>query len=172
MDSLADRPVSMPALPPDMLAEIVRHGTLAETDPREWVPLSPTTFSLPLCLSVGEGYWVHLLRATEPGFINRHRHTNPVHVLTLKGHWHYPEKGWTAGPGTYVCEPSGDVHTLVVPEGGAEMMFMANVKGGLLYVDEQGRLTGHDDVFTRIESARRHYEAVGLGSDYVKRFIR
>ncbi|MGY9057104.1 MAG: cupin, partial [Alphaproteobacteria bacterium] len=28
------------------------------------------------------------------------------------------------------------------------------------------------DVFTRIDAARKHYEEVGLGTDYVKRFIR
>jgi hypothetical protein len=27
-------------------------------------------------------------------------------------------------------------------------------------------------VFTKIEAARRHYEEIGLGADYVKQFIR
>ena len=128
------------APPPDMLPEIVRPDALTETDPRQWVPRGGGNYSLPLCLNVSEGYWVHLLRATEPGIINRHRHTSPVHLITLKGHWHYPEKDWVAAPGTYVFEAPGDVHTLCVPEGGAEMAFMANVRGALLYVDEEGPL--------------------------------
>jgi 2,4'-dihydroxyacetophenone dioxygenase len=158
--------------PPDMLADIMRPDAFGEADPRQWVPLGDDNFSLPLCLNVSEGYWVHLLRATKPGVINRHRHSAPVHLMTIKGHWHYPEKDWVAGPGTYVFEPPGDIHTLCVPEGGAEMVFMANVRGALLYVDEKGALAGYDDVFTRIEACRRHYSAIGLGPDYVKRFIR
>lgn len=158
--------------PPDMLTEIFRPDAIQENDPKQWVPLGNGNYSLPLCLNVSEGYWVHILRATQPGMINRHRHSSPVHLMTIKGHWHYPEKEWVAGPGTYVFEAPGDIHTLVVPEGGAEIMFMANVRGALLYVDELGALTGYDDVFKRVEACRKHFTAVGLGADYVKRFIR
>jgi 2,4'-dihydroxyacetophenone dioxygenase len=42
----------------------------------------------------------------------------------------------------------------------------------LIYVDEQGRLTGYDDVHTMIELCRSHYRQVGLGEDYVRQFIR
>ena len=160
------------APPPDMLPEIVRAGSLSTNDDKHWIPLGNEIYSLPLCLNVSEGYWVHLLKARQAGFINRHRHSSPVHVFTLKGRWHYPEKDWIAEAGTYVFEPPGDTHTLMVPEGGAEMMFMANVKGTLLYVDEGGNPTGFDDVFSRIEAARSHYSAIGLSSDYVRRFIR
>jgi hypothetical protein len=44
--------------------------------------------------------------------------------------------------------------------------------GALIYCDPDGRETGYDDVFTKIEMCRRHFEAVGLGGDYVKRFVR
>ena len=40
------------------------------------------------------------------------------------------------------------------------------------YVDEQGKHTGYEDVFTKIEMCRRHYVAVGLGADYIDQFIR
>src|SRR5215469_1217200 len=149
-------------LPPEMIQEIVLPNAFAETPTAEWVPLGNECYSRPLCLNVSEGYWAHLFRVRKPGFVNRHRHSSQVHVLTLKGHWHYPEKNWVAAAGTYVFEPPGDVHTLIVPEGGAEMMFLSIVRGALLYVDEQGKTVGYDDVFTRIESARRHYAAVGL----------
>ena len=39
-------------------------------------------------------------------------------------------------------------------------------------LDPQGNATGYDDVFTRIEKYRAHFENVGLGADYVKRFMR
>jgi hypothetical protein len=41
-----------------------------------------------------------------------------------------------------------------------------------MYVDPQGNATGYDDVFTRIDKYRAHFESVGLGADHVKRFMR
>jgi hypothetical protein len=35
------------------------------------------------------------------------------------------------------------------------------------YVDEQGKNTGFDGVFTKIDMCRKHYTEVGLGADYV-----
>jgi 2,4'-dihydroxyacetophenone dioxygenase len=42
----------------------------------------------------------------------------------------------------------------------------------MVYVDEAGQPTGYEDVFTKIEMCRRHYEAVGLGTAYVDQFVR
>ena len=39
-------------------------------------------------------------------------------------------------------------------------------------VDETGKTTGYEDVFTKIEMCRRHYAASGLGADYVQQFVR
>ena len=39
-------------------------------------------------------------------------------------------------------------------------------------VDEAGRATGHEDVFTKIAMCRAHYAAVGLGAGYVDRSVR
>ena len=44
--------------------------------------------------------------------------------------------------------------------------------GALLYCDEDGKTIGSTDVFDRVQAARDHFEDVGLGSDFVKRFIR
>jgi hypothetical protein len=41
-----------------------------------------------------------------------------------------------------------------------------------MYVDPHGASTGYDDVFTRLDQARAHYAAVGLGERYVEQFIR
>jgi hypothetical protein len=41
-----------------------------------------------------------------------------------------------------------------------------------MYVDTEGRSTGYDDVFTRIEKYRAHFDRVGLGADHVRLFIR
>jgi hypothetical protein len=47
------------------------------------------------------------------------------------------------------------------------MIAWFHVTGGYTYVDPQGQALAHEGVFARIETARRHYEAIGLGSYYV-----
>ena len=42
----------------------------------------------------------------------------------------------------------------------------------MYYVDEAGRNTGFEDVFTKIDMCKKHYEKVGLGADYIEQFIR
>ena len=47
-----------------------------------------------------------------------------------------------------------------------------NVTGPLLWLDEEGQVTGHFDVFDYIELCRSHYEKNGIGADYVERLFR
>jgi hypothetical protein len=42
----------------------------------------------------------------------------------------------------------------------------------MIYLDAEDKQTGYEDVWTKIEMCRAHYEAVGLGADYVDQFIR
>ena len=42
----------------------------------------------------------------------------------------------------------------------------------MYYVDPYGKHLGYEDVFTKIDMCRAHFENVGLGADYVKKFIR
>jgi hypothetical protein len=77
-----------------------------------------------------------------------------------------------AEEGSSIFEPPGETHTLVVPEGVAEMMTWFHNTGGYTYVDPQGVPIGYEDVFTKIAAAQRHYKKIGLGEDYVQRFIR
>ena len=72
----------------------------------------------------------------------------------------------------FVFEPPGEIHTLVVDDaGGDEMITFFNIHGAMVYVDERAR-TGYEDVHTKIAMCRRHYEACGLGADYVDQFVR
>jgi 2,4'-dihydroxyacetophenone dioxygenase len=141
-------------------------------DERMWIPLGENVHSRPLCFNVSQGYWTHVMRVRRSGFINRHRHASPVHAVVLKGRWRYIEHDWTAEAGSYVYEPPGETHTLVVPEGVGEMQTFFHTSGVLLYVDAAGSVERYEDVFTRLELARRHFERVGLGANYVQRFVR
>lgn len=115
---------------------------------------------------------MNLLRVRKSGVLSRHRHPQAVHGWVLKGRWHYLEHNWEAKPGSYVYEPPGETHTLVVPDDVDEMITYFQVNGVMYYVDPYGKGLGYEDVFTKIENCRRHYEAVGLGADYVDQFIR
>ena len=141
-------------------------------DERLWVPVGPASWSRPLHLSVSGGFYTHVLRVRRSGVLQRHRHSGAVHALVLKGRWHYLEHDWVAEEGSYVFEPPGETHTLTVPDDCAEMVTLFTVHGMLTYVDPDGNAVGYDDVFTRIEKYRAHFEAVGLGADHVRTFMR
>lgn len=160
--------------PADMVADLVVGGALDidGTDERLWVPQSEGVTFRPLLLSVTQGYFVNLLRVRRSGVLSRHRHAGPVHAFPLRGRWYYLEHDWVAETGGYAFEPPGETHTLVVPEDVEEMVTLFHVSGTYVYVDPDGNAVGYEDVFTKLEAARAHYERVGLGADYVDRYVR
>lgn len=140
-------------------------------DEREWVPARQAgVWIRPLLFDTVHGFWVNVVRMRTEGFISRHHHPAPVHALVLKGSWRYLERDWVATEGSYVFEPPGDTHTLWANPG--ESLTMFHISACLVEVDEDGRPLSNSDVFTRIDEASRHYADVGLGADYVKRYIR
>lgn len=141
-------------------------------DERIWVPQAPDVWFRPLMLNTLQGAWCNLLRVRRAGILSRHRHPAPVHGLVLKGRWRYLEHDWIANEGDYVFEPPGETHTLTVPDDVEEMITFFTISGCMYYVDENGRNTGFEDVFTKIDMCAAHYEKVGLGSDFVKQFVR
>ena len=160
------------AAPAEALPDIVVPAISDTDDERLWVPQTDCLSFRPLCLCVSQGYYVNLLRFVGGGTLGCHRHSSPVHAHTIRGTWGYKEHAWEAQAGTYVFEPPGETHTLVVGE--EEMITLFHVTGALLYCDPDDPATvlGFDDVFTKLEKARAHYEHVGLGADYVDQFIR
>jgi 2,4'-dihydroxyacetophenone dioxygenase len=59
-----------------------------------------------------------------------------------------------------------------VPDDVTEMATLFHVTGGYTYVDPYGKALGYEDVFTKLENASRHYDAVGLGADFLKKIVR
>ena len=53
-----------------------------------------------------------------------------------------------------------------------EMMTLFHVTGAYIYYDDNGKVTGHEDVFTRLAKAQRHYEQTGLPQSELERLIR
>lgn len=137
-----------------------------------WVPQAEGVWFKPLMLNVSEGYYLNLLRVKASGVLSRHRHSGPVHAFTLRGSWHYLEHDWVATEGSYTFEPPGETHTLVIPDDVPEMITLFHVTGGYVYVDPHGVALGYEDVFTKLENARKHFQAIGKGADFVTRYIR
>lgn len=158
-------------LPPDARAEIVVADVL-HADERLWVPQGDGVSFLPLCLGVTQGYYVNLLRVRHSGVLSCHRHSGAVHAQVLRGRWYYLEHDWIAEEGSFVMEAPGETHTLVVPPDVPEMITWFHVAGGYTYLDAEGRITGQEDVFTKIDKARAHYAAQGLPASQLERLIR
>ena len=166
----ANIPYQLP-MPQYALPEIVIPSAIPE-DEKLWVKQAENVYFRPLCLNASQGYWMNLLKVTKSGVLSRHRHPNAVHGFVLKGRWHYLEHDWEAKEGSYVYEPPGETHTLVVPEDVEEMITFFQVNGIMSYVDPWGKLLGYEDVFTKIDLCRKHFINIGLGENYVDQFIR
>jgi hypothetical protein len=83
----------------------------------------------------------------------------------MHGHWRYLEHDWIAKPGTFIYEPAGEAHTLVIADdspGPAVIFFV--VEGGLIYLEKavNGGFAAYEDGFTFLELARKHYREAGL----------
>lgn len=144
-------------------------------DERLWIPYGEGTWFQACQFNVTSGGYSLVLKVLPGKGLNPHYHSSPVYGYTLRGTWHYLEHDWVAHPGSFIFEPAGEVHTLVVPADAKEpMMTFFVVQGGLIYVDQvkEGRFVGYDDGFTMLELARKHYRQVGLDPKALDEMIR
>ena len=143
-------------------------------DERVWVPQAPDVWFRPLLLNTVTGSWCNLLRVRKSGVLSRHIHTSWVTGYVIKGAWRYLEHDWVASQGSFVYEPPGEIHTLVVDEvsGSTEMITLFNIHGAMVYLDADGNQSGYEDVFSKIAMCRAHYAENGLGAEYLDQFIR
>ncbi len=160
--------VQLPGIQPEIAVQAI------PDDERVWVPQAPDVSFRPLLLNTVTGSWCNLLRVRKSGVLSCHIHPSWVTGYVIKGAWRYLEHDWVASEGSFVYEPPGEIHTLVVDEavGAQEMITFFNIHGAMVYVDEHGKHTGYEDVFTKIEMCRKHYTEVGLGAGYVDQFVR
>lgn len=73
-----------------------------------------------LQVDVEAGLWVVRNRFAPGVKVQRHKHTGPVHAVTFSGRWRYVEYPEVNTAGSYLFEPAGSIHTLVVPEDNTE----------------------------------------------------
>ena len=144
-------------------------------DDRLWVPYVENVWFQPCRFNVSSGGFANVLKILPGAQLNPHYHVAEVAGYTLQGTWHYLEHDWVAIAGTFIYEPPGEAHTLVVPKDAKEpMMTFFNLNGGLIYLDsvKNGKIVGYDDGFTLLELARQHYHEVGLEQRLLDAMIR
>ncbi|OLO37918.1 cupin [Alkalihalophilus pseudofirmus] len=125
-----------------------------------WVPHSEGVWFKPLRFDLTTGNWVHLTKMSSGAMIRRHRHTGgPVFAYPLQGEWYYLERDWVAKPGTFVYEPPGDIHTLVVDKDKGEMITLFFLGGVIQYLDDNNNVTDQDDIFLRLKKYTDYCEA-------------
>jgi 2,4'-dihydroxyacetophenone dioxygenase len=123
-----------------------------------WVPQSERAWFKPVRFDLSTGLWINLLKIKPGGTVNRHRHTGgQVMAFTLQGEWRYLERDWVAKKGTFVYEPPGDIHTLVV-DGEEEMITLFILEGSLQYLDDNDQIIHQDDVFSKLKLYKEYCE--------------
>ena len=134
-------------------------------DDRLWVPYADGVWFQPCCFNVTSGGFSVILKGLPGAKLGVHYHVGTVRGYTMSGHWRYLEHDWVAKPGTFIYEPAGEAHTLVITDdspGPALIMFM--VEGGLIYLDkaENGGFAAYEDGFSVLELTRKYYREAGL----------
>ena len=118
-----------------------------------------------LQFNVTSGGFSVVLKGLPGAALGVHYHVGTVRGYTMRGHWRYLEHDWVAKPGTFIYEPAGEAHTLVIAKDSPEpALIMFVVEGGLIYLDKpvNGGFAAFEDGFTLLEHCRQHYRKAGL----------
>jgi hypothetical protein len=149
------------------------HTNLDDDGP--WVPYADGVWIQPCCFNVTSGGFSVVLKGLPGAKLGVHYHVGTVRGFTLRGHWRYLEHDWIAKPGTFIYEPAGEAHTLVVTDDSPEpaVIFFC-VEGGLIYLDKAvgGGFGAYEDGFTALEFCRAHYGKAGLDQRQLDLLIR
>ncbi len=144
-------------------------------DDRLWVPYADGVWFQPCCFNVTSGGFTAVIKALPGAKLGIHYHVGTVHGYTIRGHWRYVEHDWVAKPGTFVYEPAGEAHTLIIPDDSPEpaLIFFV-VEGGLIYLDKpsNGGFAAYEDGFTILELTRNYYRKAGLDPRQLDQLIR
>jgi 2,4'-dihydroxyacetophenone dioxygenase len=132
-------------------------------DDLPWVSIGDDTLLKVLHIKQREGLWV-IRNRFAPGYrVQTHKHTGPVFAYTETGAWRYLESDFVNTAGSYLYEPAGSVHTLVVPDDNTEPtdVFFA-IHGANLNLDADGNVESVYDAGSILQAYLFLCEAQGL----------
>ena len=130
-----------------------------------WVPniAYPGTWMRLLQADVRAGVYAMAGRLGAGLAVGTHLHTGAVHMFTLSGAWRYLEHEYVNRAGSYLYEPPGSVHTLVVPEDNIELTeTLTVVYGTTKYLDADGSVVAVSDAASMLRSYFECCEAAGM----------
>jgi quercetin dioxygenase-like cupin family protein len=155
-----------------------REHFLADIDLEDgphWIPYVDGVWVQPCLFNLTSGGTTVVLKALPGVSLGTHYHTGIVQGFTLRGHWRYLEHDFIAKPGSYIYEPAGEAHTLIILDDSPEpaVIFFA-IQGGLIYLNTpaNGNLVAYEDAFSALEMTRTHYREHGLDVSKVDGLIR
>lgn len=131
-------------------------------DSMPWID-DPTTGGKFMLLHVDKysGLWVVRSRFRPSTTVPVHLHSGPVSAVTLSGDWTYPELGVVCGPGDYLVEDAGTVHSLSVLGGvGVDIIF--SIVGSITYFTPNGEVNRIEDWKTVLSDYLDGCRAVGI----------
>jgi quercetin dioxygenase-like cupin family protein len=144
-------------------------------DDGPWVPYAEGVWIQPCCFDVTSGGFSVLLKGLPGAKLGVHYHVGTVRGYTMRGQWRYLEHDWVAGPGTFIYEPAGEAHTLVITDDSPEpaLIFFV-VEGGLIYLDKPtgGAFAAYEDGFSMLELTRKYYREAGLDEGQLDLLVR
>jgi 2,4'-dihydroxyacetophenone dioxygenase len=144
-------------------------------DDGPWVPYADGVWVQPCSFNVTTGGFTVVLKGLPGAKLGVHYHVGTVRGYTIRGHWRYLEHDWIAKPGTFIYEPAGEAHTLVITEDSPEpALILFIVEGGLVYLDKgvNGSFTAYEDGFSALELSRKYYREAGLDVGQLDKLIR
>ena len=128
-----------------------------------WVELGDGSLMRLLQVRIREGLWIVHTRFN-PGYeVQTHKHTGPVWGYTNSGAWKYKEYDYVNRAGSFLYEPAGSVHTLMVPadtEGVTDVWFQ--IYGANLNLDADGNIESIIDAAGVLAAYYALCEAAGL----------
>src|SRR5437762_7985115 len=144
-------------------------------DDRLWVPYAEGIWFQPCLFNVTSGGFSVVLKGLPGSMVGTHYLYGTVHGYTMRVHWRYLEHDWIAKAGTYIYEPAGEAHTLVITDDSPEpIVTLFVVGGGLIYLDKpvNGGFAAYEDGFTLLELTRKYYREAGLDVRQLDTLIR
>jgi len=90
-------------------------------DELPFVEIEPGVELQLLQVDIPNGLWVIRNRFAPGTKVQKHKHTGQVFAFTQSGSWKYEEYPEVNRAGSYLFEPAGSVHTLIVPDTNTEV---------------------------------------------------
>lgn len=149
-----------PTTAPFAVPEVAHLGA----DDLPWVTVDAGIELKVLRIDLPTGLWV-IRNRFQPGIqLPTHRHTGEVHAVTLSGAWKYVEYDFVNTAGSFLFEPSGSVHTLMVPAENTEPTDVVfSIHGANLDLSPEGDVTMVVDAPLILEVYLATCEAEGHG---------